>query len=121
MNAGKYPSGKMEKCNAYVRDKPNDALASAPAAPPETKPKVDVLAGVKHVIALNLGLTDEEREELSVDDVVTDGSNRLGMDELDRVDVEFDVDISDDEFVKAGTIVGLAKVIEAKVSGSSKK
>jgi len=117
----------MEKCNAYVRDKPNDALASAPAAPPETKPKVDVLAGVKHVIALNLGLTDEEREELSVDDVVTDGSNRLGMDELDRVDVEFgledefDVDISDDEFVKAGTIVGLAKVIEAKVSGSSKK
>jgi acyl carrier protein len=121
MNEAKSTSDKQD---ADVKTKPE---AEVPVVAKVPQAKVDVLAGVKHVIALNLGLTDEEREELSVDDVVTDGSNRLGMDELDRVDVEFgledefDVDISDDEFVKAGTIGGLVRVIEAKVSGSSRK
>ena len=108
------------KQTADAKTKAGAEGAAATPAAPGPKIKVDVLAGVKRVLAANLGLTQEEREELDLSDVI-DNDNVMGMDELDRVEVmfgleeEFDIDLTDDEFLQARTIGGLVKVIEGKI------
>jgi acyl carrier protein len=97
-----------------------EAKAKAKVKAKSPQIKVDVLAGVKRVIAANLGLTIEEREELTLGESLG-RDNGFGMDELDRVEIAFDledefgIEISDEELFHGLTIGGVVEIIKAKI------